>query len=259
MPETLAHAIIRPPAGTFADGLTSSTLGPPQLRKALEQHRRYEEVLKQCGLRVTVLAPAREFPDATFVEDVAVLTPAAAMLTRPGAESRRGEVVLIREALSKHYSTIGELAAPATLDGGDVCAADGHFFIGVSGRTNAEGADQLARWLAASDFTSTVIDIRPLASLLHLKSGLAYIGDGTIVGVEELTGHPAFRRYRMVPVPPEEAYAANCIRLNDRVLVPAGFPKTPAALRALGFSAETIDVSEFRKMDGGLSCLSLRF
>jgi dimethylargininase len=259
MPERFANAIVRPPADTFADGLTSSTLGPPQYAKALEQHRRYEEALKRCGLRVTSLAPAREFPDSTFVEDVAVLTRASAMLTRPGAESRRGEVDLIREVLSKCFSTIAELVAPATLDGGDVCDADGHYFIGVSARTNEQGANQLARWLAAKGHESTVVDIRPIVSLLHLKSGLAYIGDDTMVATDELSGHPAFRRYRMVPVPSEEAYAANCIRANDRVLLPEGFPIAAAALRGLGFAVETIDVSEFEKMDGGLSCLSLRF
>ncbi|HEY5095896.1 MAG TPA: arginine deiminase family protein [Candidatus Eremiobacteraceae bacterium] len=256
---TFTRAIVRPPADTFANGLTSGALGPPDFNKACEQHEAYRHALARAGLRVTELAESRDFPDATFVEDVAVVTGSAAMLTRPGAQSRRGEVDLIRDALSQCGLSVDEISAPATLDGGDVCDADGHFFIGLSERTNADGAEQLARWLSVNGRTSTIIDVRELESLLHFKSGFAYLGDDTIVAGGDLSGHPAFRRYRLVPVVPEEAYASNCIRINDRVLVPAGYPRLAHALGSLGYTLELIDVSEFQKMDGGLSCLSLRF
>jgi dimethylargininase len=253
------RAIVRPPADTFANGLTSSNLGPPDVKKAREQHRSYRQALERAGLRVTELEESRSFPDATFVEDVAVLTGSAAMLTRPGAQSRRGEVDLIRNALTRCNFSLAEITAPGTLDGGDVCDADGHFLIGLSARTNEEGAEQLARWLSVNGRTSTIVDARGIDALLHFKSGFAYVGDGTIVAGEGLADHPVFRGYRMVPVLAEEAHGANCVRINDRVLVPAGNPMLSRALGDLGYNLEIVDVSEFQKMDGGLSCLSLRF
>jgi dimethylargininase len=178
---TFTRAIVRPPADTFANGLTSGTLGPPDFKKAREQHQAYREALERAGIRVTQLDESRDFPDATFVEDVAIITGSAAIVTRPGAKSRQGEVDLIRVALTQCGLSVDEIAAPATLDGGDVCDADGHFFIGLSERTNAEGADQLARWLADHDRTSTIVDARGVDSLLHFKSGFAYLGDDTMV------------------------------------------------------------------------------
>jgi dimethylargininase len=256
---TFTRAIVRPPADTFANGLTSSSLGPPDVEKAREQHRTYCRALERAGLRITELEQSRSFPDSTFVEDVAVLTGSAAMITRPGAQSRRGEADLIRDALSQCDFSLAEIAAPGTLDGGDVCDADGHFLIGLSARTNDGGAEQLARWLSVNGRTSTIIDVRGIDALLHFKSGFAYVGDDTIVAGGALVDHPVFRRYRVVPVVPEEADAANCVRINDRVLVPEGNPKLSRALGELGFIPEIVDVSEFQKMDGGLSCLSLRF
>jgi N-dimethylarginine dimethylaminohydrolase len=175
------RAIVRPPADTFANGLTSSNLGPPDVKKAREQHRSYRQALERAGLRVTELEESRSFPDATFVEDVAVLTGSAAMLTRPGAQSRRGEVDLIRNALTRCNFSLAEITAPGTLDGGDVCDADGHFLIGLSARTNEEGAEQLARWLSVNGRTSTIVDARGIDALLHFKSGFAYVGDGKMV------------------------------------------------------------------------------
>jgi dimethylargininase len=256
---TFTRAIVRPPADTFANGITSGALGLPDFKKARAQHQAYRHALERAGLRVTELAESRDFPDATFVEDVAVINGSVAMITRPGAQSRRGEVDLIRDALSQCQFSVDEISAPATLDGGDVCDADGHFFIGLSERTNAEGAEQLAQWLSANGCTSTVIDVRGIDSLLHFKSGFTYLGDDTMVAAGDLSGHPAFRQYRLVPVVPEEAYASNCIRINDRVLVPGGFPILTRTLGSLGYTVDEVDVSEFQKMDGGLSCLSLRF
>jgi dimethylargininase len=256
---TFTRAIVRPPADTFANGLTSGILGPPDFNKARAQHQAYRQALERAGMRVTELEASRDFPDATFVEDVAIITGSAAMVTRPGAKSRQGEVDLIRDALLQCGLSVDEITAPATLDGGDVCDADGHFFIGLSERTNAEGAVQLKNWLRGIGRTSTIVDARGVDSLLHFKSGFAYLGDNTMVAAGALSDHPAFRQYRVVPVVPEEATAANCVRINDRVLVPAGFPKVAGALASAGFNVDIVDVSEFQKMDGGLSCLSLRF
>ena len=147
----------------------------------------------------------------------------------------------------------------ARVDGGDVCQADNHFFIGISERTNAEGARQLAAFLAREGFTSAPVDIRGVGGILHLKSGISYLGDNRIVLIDALAGHAAFRGYEIVRIAPEENYAANCLRINDHVIVSAGFPQFESAVRELGYPVIALEMSEFRKMDGALSCLSLRF
>jgi dimethylargininase len=251
-------AIVRPPAASFAAGLTTATLGVPDLSLARAQHATYCAALEQLGVRVTALAPDEAFPDSTFVEDTAVVTAHGAIVTRPGAPSRVGETAAIRQALEARLGTVAAIAPPGTVDGGDVCQADRAFFIGVSHRTNEEGARQLADWLACAGYSSSVIDIRGNDALLHLKSGIAWLGGGAMVVAEALADHPALARYRRIVVPADETYASNCIRVNDAVLVAAGFPVVAADIAALGHRVLTLEMSEFRKMDGGLSCLSLR-
>jgi len=253
------NAIVRPPDSRFAKGLTTAGLGAPILGKALEQHARYCEALEGCGLSLTRLDPDPRFPDGTFVEDDAVLTPGCAILTRPGAESRQGEVAGIREALGRFHRTFRVIEAPGTVDGGDICEAEDHFFIGVSERTNEDGARQLAGFLEKEGFTASFVDIRKTRGFLHLKSGIAYLGDRRLVLIEPLAGREEFRGYDAVCVEPPEGYAANCVRINDRVLLAAGFPALERSLAGLGYRVVPLDMSEFRKMDGGLSCLSLRF
>jgi dimethylargininase len=225
----------------------------------VEQHRRYCEALEQCGLVLTTLEADLRFPDSTFVEDTAILTPRGAVLTRPGARSREGEVDAIRASVESFLPSRRTIEAPGTLDGGDICEAGDHFFIGISHRTNEEGARQLAAHLADFGYTSSMFDIRAMKSILHLKSGIAYIGENTLVVMEEMAGDARFRDMRRIVVSEDESYAANCVRVNDRVLVAAGYPKVTAELVAHGFDPLILEMSEFQKMDGGLSCLSLRF
>ena len=253
------NAIVRKPGRNFSDGLTSGRLGGPSYEKALDQHLRYCQALELCGLRVTVLEADLRHPDATFVEDTAVLTPNSAILTRPGAQSREGEVAEIREPLGGFFLSFHQIRAPGTLEGGDICQAENHFFIGISGRTNEEGGQQLAGLLAREGHTSSFVDIREMQNVLHLKSGLTYIGDNHLVVNEELSRHANFRGFNLVRANATESYAANCLRINDRVLVPAGFPGLRDSLERLGYAVLSLEMSEFEKMDGGLSCLSLRF
>ncbi len=253
------HSIVCPPCANFARGLTTADLGAPNLEKALEQHERYCEALERCGIGLTRLAPDPRYSDSTFVEDAAVLTARCAVIARPGAISRRGETAAVRKALERFYETFYEIKAPGTVDGGDVCEAGEHFFVGVSGRTNEEGARQLAGFLSSEGYTSSIIDVRGIAGLLHLKSGLACLDDGWLVAAEPFAGFKEFSDYRLICVEPAERYAANCVRINDRVLLASGYPKIEARLRGLGMNVVALDMSEFRKMDGGLSCLSLRF
>jgi dimethylargininase len=253
------QAIVRPPAENFADGLTSADLGKPDFAKTLEQHARYCQALERCGLKLTRLEPDARYPDSTFVEDTAVLTEHGAILTHPGAPSREGEVDAIAGAVRQFYSRVQTITAPGTLDGGDICEAGAHFFIGVSARTNAEGARQLAGFLAQEGFTSSTVDIHGVPGILHLKSGIAYLGDNRLVLIDALAERPEFRGYEVVRVAPRENYAANCVRVNDYVLMATGYPGLEAAVRGMGYRALALDMSEYQKMDGGLSCLSLRF
>ena len=258
-PAMFSRAIVRPPAASLATGLTSASLGAPDVDKALQQHALYCAALEQCDLTLTRLPPDADFPDSTFVEDTAIVTSCTAILTRPGAPSRQGEVAAIAKIVPQFYSTIRSIVAPGTVDGGDICQAGDHFFIGLSARTNPEGARQLAAILAEEGFTFITVDIRGIDGILHLKSGLSYLGDGRLVLIDALARHAMFRDYEIVRVDPDESYAANCLRVNDQVILAAGFPRFEAAIRKLGYPVITLDMSEFRKMDGALTCLSLRF
>jgi dimethylargininase len=253
------RAIARIPGSNFADGLTTVDLGVPNFDEVLQQHARYCDALRECGLELTVLEPDLRHPDSTFVEDTAILTPQVAIFCRPGAASREGEVAAIRPVVERFYFSTFSIEAPGTVDGGDICEAGSHFFIGVSQRTNAEGARQLTACLNALGFTASTIDIREMRSILHLKSGISYIGDNTLMVMEEMASNPQFSRFEQVNVSQQESYGANCVRVNERVLLAEGFLRLAEDLAGRGFAPLVLNMSEFQKMDGGLSCLSLRF
>jgi dimethylargininase len=255
----LRHAIVREPGTNFAEGLTTSKLGPPSFHTALAQHNAYCRALARCGLTVITLQANLAFPDSTFVEDAAILLPEAAILTHPGAPSRAGEPATLREVLRGFYQQFYAIQPPGTLDGGDVCEADGHYLIRISERTNLTGAQQLAEILARLGHTSEFVEISNQAGILHLKSSLAYLGDNRMVVWDILMDLPALQRYERISVGPEEYYAADCVRVNDYVLYPTDFPVLQARLEKLGYRLALLEMSEFQKMDGGLSCISLRF
>jgi dimethylargininase len=253
------RAIVRPPGASFSRGLTTANLGKPRLDIALVQHEAYCAALEKCGLTLTRLDADERFPDSTFVEDTAVLTERFAVLARPGAPSRQGEVSAVAKALGASYGPCGEIMSPGTLDGGDVCQVDQHFLIGLSQRTNAEGAAQLSGLLTSRGFTTTIIDIRGSDDLLHLKGGISWPGRDVLVLTPALATHPAFGGHEVIVVDPDEQYGANCVAINGQLLIPAEHPRLADTLVGHGFDVIPLPVSEFRKMDGGLSCLSLRF
>jgi len=252
-------AIVRPPGRNYAEGLTTMNLGAPNYKRALQQHEAYCEALEQCGLTLMRLEPDERYPDSTFVEDTAVLTDRCAILTRPGAASRVGEVEKIADVVAPFYAELHSIPEPGKLDGGDICEAEGHFLIGISERTNKAGAQQLTGWLASYGFSSSFIDITGVKDILHLKSGLAYLSDNRLVVIDALADSHEFRDYDLVRVTAGEEYAANCLLVNDRVLLAAGYPVFEGRMRALGYHTIALEMTEFQKMDGGLSCLSLRF
>lgn len=254
--KTFKNALVRKPCPNLAQGLSTAGLGRPDYEKALAQHDAAIAALRYCGLAVTVLDADDHFPDSVFIEDTAVVCEKAAVITRPGAPSRQGEEAAVAEALERFRKPIETITAPGTLEGGDVFRAEDHFYIGVSARTNEEGARQLAAILGRHGYSATPI---PLRDALHLKTGVAYLENNRLLACGEFLDHPLLAGFEIIPVAADEAYAANSVWINGRVLVPAGFDKTRRTVERLGYEAVPVDVSEFRKLDGGLSCLSLRF
>lgn len=253
------HAIVRPPGEEYAEGLTSSSEGRPDVAKALTQHAAYCQALRACGLTVHEMPAKDGYPDGTFVEDTALIAARVTIATRPGAESRRGEVSSVAALLARLRGSLEAIEVPGTLDGGDVCQVDEHFFIGISARTNEAGAAQLRAILSRHAYSSSIVDMRAQPKFLHLKSGIAYLGGRRFAGVHDLQRLCGIADEEFLEVAEKESYAANCIQVNDRVIIAAGYPDMAQALTARGYRIEALDMSEFRKMDGGLSCLSLRF
>jgi dimethylargininase len=250
------YAIVCKPCPAITEGITSSNLGKPLYHIALEQHVKYIETLEKSGLKVTILPEKDKFPDSTFIEDVALCTSSCAIITNPAAASRRNETRGMREVLSEHYDSIEVIRSPGTLEAGDVMMVGNHFFIGISDRTNPDGASQLLKILNKYKLTGSFVRLN---KMLHLKSGVSYLENDTMLVCGELIRAEEFDRYHKIIVDEDEAYAANSLWINGKVLVPEGFPKTRNKIEKAGYEAIVLDVSEFRKIDGGLSCLSLRF
>lgn len=248
------RAIVREPGPDAADGLTTSRIGRPDLPLLLAQHAAYVETLRSLGLEVTVLPPLPGFPDAYFVEDAAVVAPGIAVITRPGAPSRRGEVASIESALAAHFP-IARIELPGTVEGGDVLRVGNRFFIGLSDRTNEDGARQLIRILDRHGFQGRLV---PVGAGLHLKSSLNALGGDHLVVAAGFVPGPAFADYDLLVLDPGDDYAANTLSVNGTLLVPAGFPRARRRLEPLGLPIREVATSEMRKMDGGLTCLSLR-
>jgi dimethylargininase len=251
------HAIVKTPPATLVKGITSAPeLGAPDYENALLQHQAYIRALEECGVQVRVLEKDEQYPDSCFVEDAAVCTRAFALVTRPGAATRLGEEKVFPQVLANYYENVEQVQAPGTLDGGDVMMVKDHYYIGLSDRTNQEGADQFIAALEKYGMTGSVIEMK---EMLHLKTGLAYLEDNILLVAGEFCDNEAFSSFTRIEIPADEGYAANCIRVNDYVLVPEGFEKTKTLIEEAGLKVKTVDTSEYRKLDGGLSCLSLRF
>lgn len=240
----------------MVDGISNAGLGKPDYQKALTQHADYVEALKECGLQVTILPADENFPDSTFVEDVALLTPHCAILTNPGAPSRTMETRSMLPKLQGLYKSVEVIEAPGTCEAGDIMMVGDHYYIGLSERTNQAGAEQVIAILNTYGMRGSIVE---LTEVLHLKTGLGYLENNNLLACGEFLGKAEFQRYNLLRVDDEEAYAANSVWVNDIVLTPRGFPKTRALIESAGYKIRQVDVSEFQKLDGGLSCLSLRF
>jgi dimethylargininase len=252
---SLKHAIVRRPAASLGGGITTANLGVPDVELAARQFDHYVAALAAGGLTVEVLEACAAFPDAHFVEDTAVITPEVAVITRPGAAARRGEADLMAPVLAAHRP-VQRIAAPGTVDGGDVLVVGDRVLIGLSGRTDEAGARQLARILEGHGLSCALL---PVGGGLHLKSSVNLVDDGVLLVSEDLAGRPELESFRLLVAPARETYACNALLVNDHLLLPAGYPETRRLVSSLGREIVELDTSEFRKMDGGLTCLSLRF
>ena len=250
-------AIVRTPGKSLVNGLSDSKhLGTPDYSKAIIQHQQYIEALKSCGLKITVLDPCEEYPDSTFVEDVALITPKCTIMTRPGAESRRGEVTKMTKTLESQFKNLEYIESPGTIEAGDVMMVGDHYYVGLSERTNLQGAEQLIAILVRYGLKGSTVR---LTEVLHLKTGLSYLENNRLVVCGEFKNDPVFSGFEQIEIPESESYAANCIWVNDNVIIPSGYPITKQKVSATGYNVLEVDVSEFKKLDGGLSCLSLRY
>lgn len=253
------NVIVRRPCRAMVEGITSNPqLGKPDYDLALAQHDSYIAALEQCGVTVTVLPADERYPDSCFVEDPAVITRKCAIITNPGAASRNGEKDEIIGAIREFFpeDKIEYIQSPGTLEGGDVMMVGDHFYVGRSARTNAEGIRQFIAILEKHGLSGSEVTLN---EVLHLKTGVNYLENNNMLVSGEFVDKPDFAQYNRIEIPAEEAYAANCIWVNGTVIVPKGYPAVEAAVRGLGYPVLLVDTSEYRKLDGGLSCLSLRF
>lgn len=246
-------AITRKPGHSFCQGITTANLGLPDFALALTQHGQYVVTLKACGLTVVDLAAVEDFPDGCFVEDTALITEDFAVITNPGAESRKGETALLIPVLEQ-YRTLKFLDPAVALDGGDVMLIDKTFYVGISARTTMSAAAALRDIVQPHGYEVVTIVVD---GILHLKTGVCYVGNDTIVVTRQFADCPEFQCYQKIETLPAEDYAANCLRLNDHLVMAAGFPDLQRKLLRLGLPILAVDMSESRKMDGGLTCSSL--
>ena len=251
-----SRAIVRQPGKSLVGGITTSGLGTPDYELALKQHGQYIKALELCGLDVTVMSADEDYPDGLFIEDAALVMSSCAISTRPGAPARRGEVDKVAIELQAFYEQVDAVEAPGTLDAGDIMMAGQHFYIGLSERSNKAGAEQLIEILKVHGYSGSTV---AFSEALHLKSSVSYLENNRLVITGELCNKAIFADFDRIEIDADEAYAANCVWINDRVLVASGYPKTSQLITNLGYQVIELDVSEFRKLDGGLSCLSLRF
>ncbi len=251
------HAITREPGQSVVAGLRAVRAADPDPELFKREHRAYIRSLEAAGLEVTMLPPLEDFSDSVFVEDTAVCTAGIAVVLRPGAPSRRGEAKAIQPFLSKTFKDVVTLPGEGFVDGGDVLLAEEEAFIGLSHRTDRAGFEALSAVLAELGYRPR--NVATPADILHFKTDCGLLDAETIFATKRLAETRCFDGYRLILAPDGEEAAANLIRVNDVVLISRGYPKTEALLQDAGYDVRTIPTSQAALVDGGLSCLSLRF
>ncbi|VDC28018.1 dimethylarginine dimethylaminohydrolase family protein [Pseudogemmobacter humi] len=255
---TFTHAITRRPSAAIVDGLRAVDTGAPDLALMLDHHAAYVAALKSTGAEVIELAPLEEYPDSVFVEDTALCLPEGAVIMRPGAPSRLGEAAEMAPHLAALYGELRRIEGEDSfIEGGDILMTETGILVGRSARTNAAGVAELARLTA--DWGHRVHEVHTPPGVLHFKTDCSLMDEETVLATDRLAASGCFAGYRVIPVAAGEEAAANAIRFNGKVLFPAGFPRTRDRLVKAGYDLTEIGNSECAKIDGGMSCLSLRF
>ncbi|UWQ53098.1 arginine deiminase family protein [Leisingera caerulea] len=251
------RAITRRPASTIAQGLRAEDIGNPDLESMLKAHAAYVAALRSTGAEVIELDPLEAYPDAQFVEDTALCLPQGAILMRPGAPSRIGEVAEMAPTLRVCYDDVRAITGPGHIEGGDILVTGREILVGRSDRTDAAGVAELAE--IASEWDYALREVFTPEGVLHFKTDCSLMDEETILSTKRLDASGCFEGYRVLHVAEGEEAAANAIRFNNLVLMAAGFPRTAEILDNAGFEIVEIDNTDCAKLDGGMSCLSLRF
>jgi dimethylargininase len=252
------HAISRLPAASITAGLRAVDTGNPDLSLMLSHHADYIAALRSTGATVTVLPALDAYPDSVFVEDTALCLPQGAVIMRPGAPTRLGEAAEMAPHLAALYGDMRRIEGQGSfIEGGDILTTETEVLVGRSARTNAAGIAELADLVA--DWGWRVREVHTPPGVLHFKTDCSLLDGETILSTRRLSASGCFEGYRVLDVADGEEAAANTIRFNDLVLMPAGFPRTRAVIAAAGYTVREIGNSECAKIDGGMSCLSLRF
>ena len=249
-------AIVRKPSPSVSKGLRAIDFGSPDYRQVLSEHDAYVEALKLAGVTVQVLDPLEGFPDSIFVEDPALVFTEGAILLRPGAKSRAGEVSAIAPTLQQHFDTVLQLPH-GHVDGGDILNTPAGVMIGTSERTSQTGAKSLIECLAQLGHKGMIF--KTPDNVLHFKSDCSLLDETTILSTKRLAASGVFKDFNQLITPEGEEAAANALRVNDTVLIGEGFPGTLRLLKENGYQVVTLKVSEIAKIDAGLSCMSLRW
>jgi len=254
---TFTHAICRKPAPSVVDGLRANDVGNPDFDTFAIHHQRYVEALRNAHCEVTVLEALDTYPDSVFIEDAALCLAGTAIALRPGAKSRFGEAAALMPDLQKHFRRVVSLPGDGFVDGGDVLVTDTEVFIGLSERTNRVGFENLSKLV--SELGYSVKEIHTPPGVLHFKSDCGLIDSKTIFVTPALNATGCFSDYNVIETPANESAAANLIRVNDTVFISEGYPATKVLLEDAGYKVVALPNSEAEKVDGGLSCMSLRF
>jgi dimethylargininase len=255
---SFSHAITRRPAASIIQGLRAVDTGNPDLALMQAHHDDYIAALRATGATVIELPALQDFPDSVFVEDTALCLPEGAVIMRPGAPSRLGEAAQMAPHLTALYANVVTITgADSYIEGGDILMTETEILVGRSARTNAAGIAELTRLLAP--WGHTVREVHTPLGVLHFKTDCSLLDSQTVLSTERLVASGCFAGYRVIHTAPGEEACANAIRFNDTVLMPSGFPGTRDRLLAAGYTVREIGNSECAKLDGGMSCLSLRF
>ena len=254
---TFTHAICREPAGSIVDGLRAHDTGAPDLATFRQHHADYVAALRSTGAEVTVLPPLEAYPDSVFVEDAALCLPDGAIAMRPGAPSRLGEAAEMAPHVTRAYGDIRTITGPGFIEGGDILVTEREILVGKSARTDAAGVEELRA--IVSDWGYALRELQTPPDVLHFKTDCSLLDGETILATQRLARSGCFEGYKVILTEDGEEACANSIRFNDLVIMPKGFPKTAEVLDRAGYNLVEIGNTEAAKLDGGMSCLSLRF